>query len=331
MTVAVLDHSEVLLNDGFGFADREAKRPADARTLIRLGSISKPITAIGLLRLADRGKLDLDADVRTYVPEFPAKPWPITARHLLTHTSGIRHYVASKPDTLYETLTTEQGLKRFSADPLLFEPGRKFLYSTHAFTLVGRLIERIDGRNLVAYMREEVFPAAGGDLDFEVAREPKPARSALYLKTANETKLSPRREDLSWKYGGGGMESTAIGVARFADAIRHGELLGPETHKRMWTATTLNDGKPNVYGLGWRVAANGRVYHGGSQQGAATYLVVDPKAEIVVAVLANTEKANVTKLAQVLLSAILEQRKQVGRPKGRRTLDAPKRHPLSSR
>ena len=105
----------------------------------------------------------------------------------------------------------------------------------------------------------------------------------------------------------------------------------PETHKRMWTASTLNDGKPNVYGLGWRVAANGRVYHGGSQQGAATYLVVDPKAEVVVAVLANTEKANVTKLAQVLLSAILEQRKHVGRPKGRRTLDVPKRHPLSSR
>jgi CubicO group peptidase (beta-lactamase class C family) len=331
MTVAILDDSEIVLNDGFGYADREAKRLADERTIVRLGSISKPITAIGLLRLVDLGKLDLDADIRTYVPEFPAKPWPISARHLLTHTSGIRHYVASRRDTLYETVTTEEGLKRFSADPLMFEPGVKFSYSTHAFTLVARAIEQVDGRHFVEYMREEVFPAAGGDLDFEVAGESKPTRSALYLKTAGAAKLSPRRENLSWKYGGGGMESTAIGVARFADAIRRGEILETETRDRMWTATTLKDGKPNAYGLGWRVATNGRVSHSGSQQGAATYLLIDPKREIVIAVLANTEKADVVKLAQVLLSAVLEQRKPVGRPKGRTALDVPKRHPLSSR
>lgn len=331
MTVAVLDRKEVVLNEGFGFADREAKRAADPKTLIRLGSVSKPITAVGLMRLVERGKLDLDADIRTYVPEFPAKPWTVTAKHLLTHTSGFRHYVASKPNTLYEALSTEQALRRFSADPLLFEPGLKFSYSTHAFTLVARTVEKVDGRSFVDYMRAEVFPAAGGDLDCEQARDLKPARSALYLKQAGEAKLYTRREDLSWKFGGGGMESTALGVARFADAVRLGELLTPETRDRMWTATTLNDGKSNVYGLGWRVAADGRVSHGGSQQGAASYLIVDPKSEIVIAVLANTEQADVTKLAQVLLSTILEQRKHVGRAKGRTTLDVRPWHPLSSR
>lgn len=331
MTVAILDRNEILLNQGFGFADREAKRPAGPSTIMRLGSVSKPITAVGVLRLVERNKMELDADIRTYVPEFPAKPWKITLRHLLTHTSGIRHYVASKSDNLYETVTTEQGLKRFSSDPLLFEPGDKFSYSTHAYTLLARAVERVDGRHFVEYMREEVFPAAGGSLDCEVAKESKPERSALYLKQTGEAKRYLRREDLSWKYAGGGMEATALGVARFGEAVRSGELLSPETRDRMWTLTTLNDGKPNVYGLGWRVGANGRVGHGGSQQGAATYLLVDPKSEIVVAVLANTEKADVTKLAQLLLSSILEQRKQAGRPKGRPGLDVHKRHPLSSR
>ncbi|MGV3616886.1 MAG: serine hydrolase domain-containing protein [Fimbriimonas sp.] len=331
MSVAVIDRKEIALADGFGFADREANRRADEKTLIRLASVSKPITAVGLMRLSEKGKLDLQADIRTYVPEFPEKPFKITARHVLTHTSGIRHYLPSKPDDGFDTVTTEQSLKRIAPDPLVSEPGKAYHYSTHAFTLLARTIEKVDGRPFVEYMREEVFPASGGDLDFEVAAEAKPNRSALYLKQSTEAKLLPKRQDLSWKYAGGGMESTALGVARFAESVRVGELVQPSTRGLMWTATTLADGKPHVYGLGWRVSPEGLVSHGGSQQGSATTLLVDPKAEVVVVVLANTQGANTVGLAQQLLLAVRDRRKERRRSLAKGTLDANSRHPLSSR
>lgn len=331
MSVAVLDRKEVTLAAGFGFADREANRPVDTKTLIRLASISKPITSIGLMRLVERKGFDINADIRTYVPEYPEKPWKVTAKNLLTHTSGFRHYLDGKPDDGYVTLTTEQSLLRMANDPLQFEPGTKFAYSTHAFTLVARAIEKVDGRSFVDYMRAEVFPPSGGELDCEVSSDVKPNRSALYLRRPSEVTLFPKREDLSWKYGGGGMEATALGLARFAEAVRLGELVQPATRDLMWKATTFNDGKPHIYGLGWRVAANGQVSHGGSQQGSATYLLVDPKAEVVVVVLANTQSTDAQGLAQQLLGAVLEGRKSHRSAKDHRTLDVPSLHPLSSR
>jgi serine beta-lactamase-like protein LACTB, mitochondrial len=331
MSVAVIDRKEVTLADGFGFADRETNRRADGKTLIRLGSVSKPITAVGLMRLVERGKLDLEADIRTYVPEFPEKPHKITARHMLTHTSGIRHYIDSKPDDGFEVVTTEQSLKRIAPDPLVSEPGKAFHYSTHAFTLLARTIERVDGRSFVDYMRAEVFPTAGGELDCEVSGDLKSTRSALYLKGAGEAKLLPKRQDLSWKFAGGGMEATALGVAKFAESVRLAELIQPATRESMWTATTLSDGKPHVYGLGWRVSPEGRVSHSGSQQGSASYLLVDPKAEVVVVVLANTQGANTVGLAQQLLGAVLDRRKERRRSLAKGTLDANSPHPLSSR
>lgn len=331
MSVAVLDRKEVVLSAGFGFADREAQRPVDEKTLIRLASISKPITSVGLMRLVERKGFDIDADIRNYVPEYPEKPWKVTAKHLLNHTSGFRHYMDNKADDGFEAFTTEQSLARMASDPLQFEPGTKFAYSTHAFTLVARTIEKVDGRSFVDYMRAEVFPVAKGELDCEVSTDVKPNRSALYVRSTADVKLQPKRHDLSWKYGGGGMEATAMGLARFAEAVRLGELVQPATRDLMWKATTLADGKPHVYGLGWRVASNGQVSHGGSQQGSATHVIVDPKAEITVVVLANTQLADAQGLAQQLLGAVLEGRKSHAKAKGRGALDVPTLHPLSSR
>ena len=331
MSVAVLDKRDVALADGFGFADREAQRKADGKTLFRLASISKSITAIGVMRLVERGKLNLDADVRTYVPEYPAKPWPITARQLLSHTGGFRHYLDSKEDDGFEPLTTEQSLRRMATDPLLSEPGTKYSYSTHAFTLLARTIERADGRPFVDYMRAEVFPAAGAALDCEVSADNKSNRAALYLKTNAEARLLPKREDISWKYGGGGMESTALGVARLADAVHRYSVVTRPSRDLLWSTLRLPDGRPTNYGLGWSVSPDGTVGHSGSQQGAASHMVVDPTNDVVAVVLVNTQIANTSALTKQLIEAVIAWRKEHPSTLQIQDLDAIWRHPLSSR
>ena len=79
--------------EGFGLADIENDVAASSETIYRIATISKPMTAVAVMQLAERGLLDLDAPIQRYVPQFPEKPWPITARLLLAHQSGIRDFV----------------------------------------------------------------------------------------------------------------------------------------------------------------------------------------------------------------------------------------------
>lgn len=304
MSVAVSNGSELLLSDGFGLSDRSSGQRADSKTLFRLASISKPITAVGLLRLVDQGKVDLGAPVQQYVPSFPDKGSPITLKHILTHTSGIRHYVVGKVDNGFEEVPTDQAINKFKDDSLMTIPGEKLTYSTPAFTLLAKTIEATSGEPFVKYMRSEILPAAGDSLDYEVAAETKVNRSNLYILEPDAVVYFPKRENLSWKYAGGGMEGTAESVLRFCEAVRSGNLLRPETRDLMWTPTTYNDGSINRYGLGWVVREDGRVQHGGSQQGCASYFIFDPKTGAGAVVLANTQNAEVAKLAELLMTAV---------------------------
>lgn len=91
VSVAVVENGEYDFGTGFGFADAENNAPASEHTLYRLGSISKPLTAVGAMQLWERGQPDLDAQVQKYCPAFPQKPWPITTREVMGHLGGIRH------------------------------------------------------------------------------------------------------------------------------------------------------------------------------------------------------------------------------------------------
>jgi CubicO group peptidase (beta-lactamase class C family) len=92
LSVAVVSDRQVRWSAGFGMQDVENNVPARPATVYRLGSISKPITAVAVMQLFERGKLDLDAPVQKYCPAFPEKQWPVTTRQVLGHLAGIRHY-----------------------------------------------------------------------------------------------------------------------------------------------------------------------------------------------------------------------------------------------
>jgi CubicO group peptidase (beta-lactamase class C family) len=289
MGVAVLEDGKVVFDAAFGMADREAKRAATPQTLFRLGSIAKPVAATIAMQLVDDKELDLDADVRTRLPDLAERLAPMTVRQLLSHTAGIRHYRPDRRDNATAHRTTAQALELFLGDPLVAEPGTRHSYSTHGYTVVAAVLEASSGKTFVELVRERIAARGCAALDCEVSADDKPARSALYERERDGTVAHrPAREDLSWKYAGGGMESTALDLARFGDGVRSATLCSAAGRDAMWTRTKLTRGSEVAYGLGWRVAEDGTRMHTGAQQGAQSALVVMPEQGVVIAVLTNT-------------------------------------------
>ena len=161
LSVAVVTHGEVQWSSGYGQSDVENAVPASAETVYRLASVSKPITAVAAMQLAEQGKLDLDAPVQKYVAVFPQKPWPVTTRALLGHLAGIRHYAEGEFESTRHYNTLMEALHLFQDDPLVQEPGTKYLYSTYGYTLVGVVVEAIVGTPFAEQVKKAVFEPAG--------------------------------------------------------------------------------------------------------------------------------------------------------------------------
>ncbi len=302
LTVAVGPRTRLTWVEGFGTADLENSVAAAPQTVYRIGSISKPITAVAVMQLAERGRLDLDAPVQKYVPSFPAKPWPITVRQLLAHLSGIRHYRSEEEvDSTRHYTNLLDPLRAFADEPLLFEPGISYGYSTYGYDLLGAVVEAVSGMRFLDYLRTNVLAPArmehtGEDNVFRIV----PHRAHGYRLNLDGHIENCALVDTSNKIPGGGLLSTAGDLIRFAGALERGDLVKPATRDRMFEPQRTRDGRPVPYGLGWAVVdLNGKRWtlHPGIQQGASACLLVCPARGLSVAVLANLEAVDMELLA----------------------------------
>jgi CubicO group peptidase (beta-lactamase class C family) len=302
LSLAVAIDGQIRWSAGFGLADVENDVPARPTTVYRLASVSKPITAVAVLQLAERGVIDLDAPIQRYVPSFPEKAWPVTPRLLLSHLGGVRTY---KGDELLSTRhfdSLTEALTIFKDDPLVSEPGTKHLYSTYGYNLLGAAVEGASGQSYEAYVREHIFEPAGmkltraADIDALI-----PGRAQGYFKGPGGTLRNSRPVDLSNKVPAAGLCATAEDLARFAIALQAGTLIGPETRRLMWTPQRTRDGQSFGYGLGWnlgRYAGCDYACHVGRQQRVTTLLYLLPERRFAVAMLCNLENSELIPLAQ---------------------------------
>jgi serine beta-lactamase-like protein LACTB len=287
---------------GFGFADLENDVAATAATVYRLASISKPITAVAVMQLAEAGQLDLDADVATLVPEWPAKQWPVTTRQLLAHLGGVRHYL-KEPESTHHYATQTAALPRFASDALLHEPGTKYHYSTYGYNLAAAVVEARAGKPFAAVVAERIAgPSQAPTLQDDDVRRLIRGRAQGYVRR-DGVLANSELMDGSYKLGGGGLCASAEDLVRFGQALLVGKLVKPATLAAMWTPQQTRDGKSIVYGLGFRVGTvNGRpaVWHSGAQSRVSTMFLVVPEPRVVVAVLCNLERVGLQPLAERL-------------------------------
>ncbi len=299
ISCAVSVQDKIVFAEGYGFADLENDVPATAKTVYRLASISKPVTAVLLMQIAERGDLDLDAAVSTMVPEWPQKRWPTTSRQLLAHLGGVRHYLLEGESTVrYRNQIA--GLDRFAADALLHEPGTKYRYSTYGYNLLAAVVETHYEKRFGEVVRERLAaPCNAPSLQDDDQQRLIKHRAQGYRKRLGKLGNSGLM-DSSYKLGGGGLCASAPDLARFAAALLAGRLVKKETLAEMWTEQRTRAGKGVGYGLGFGVRTKkGQrvVQHSGAQSRVSTMLCMLPDDGIVVVLMCNLERTNLSSLA----------------------------------
>jgi CubicO group peptidase (beta-lactamase class C family) len=308
LSVAVTVDGKMVWSEGFGYADLSAKTPVTPETRFRIGSVSKPLTSVGLALLVERGALDMDAPIQKYVPDFPQKDAPITIHMLAGHLSGIRNYrgteaVSNKP---YPDLRA--GLKIFENDPLESLPGTKFHYASYNWNVIGVAMEAAAKQDFLTYMETAVFKPLGMDNTVpDLAGSVDPQRTQFYETDAAGKFIVAPKVNLSYAWPSGGFLSTSEDLARFGSALLRPDFLKPESHRLLFTSQKTADGKLTHYGVGWFV---GKIaFHGGDSIGGSAILMLVPSSRTVVAILTNRghlafEKENgrskLTKLAEPL-------------------------------
>lgn len=293
LSIAISRKGQLVFAEGFGYADMEQRRPVTVSTRFRTGSVGKIITATALGRLLQDGRIDLDAPVQRYVPDYPLKQWPVTARDLAGHLSGMSHYSAGDRIAARFYPSVSDALSVFSHQALREQPRTVYRYSTHGYTLLSAVIEGAARQPFLDYLREAVtaplgMTATGPDL----RASPDTAMATFYRWANGQLTRVTAPENPSYKWAGGGLTSTPRDLLRLADGYRNG-FFNAMTVDAMWTSQTLADGRATGVGLGWRTGwdMNGRrvIEHAGSMEGTRAVLSIFPDEEIAVAVMTNRE------------------------------------------
>ncbi len=285
-SVLVARDGQVLLDQGYGFANREWSIPNDGETRFRLGSVSKQFTAVAIMILSERGLVDLAAPVKTWLPDAPVSWDQITVRHLLTHTSGIPNFTDFDD---YEGLKTQPAtieslIARFRDRPLDFQPDEKWNYSNSGYILLTAIIEKASGKPYAEFVAEALFQPLGmTDSGYDTHAAVLPHRASGYVPTARGY-ANADYVDMSIPQGAGALYSTTRDLLKWEQGLFGGGLLRPESLALLTTPYRDN------YALGLVVteeAGATTIAHSGGIEGFNTYMAYDPALRMTVVVLGN--------------------------------------------
>lgn len=297
-----------------GHSDLEHADPLTADSIIETGSLAKQFTAAAIMLLVEDGKASLDDDIRRYLPEMPDYGVPITLRHLLNHTSGLREQwsllaltgngpggqVHSMP-LILELASRQKGLN--------FKPGDEFFYTNTNYALAAMIVERISGVSLQQFTDERLFQPLGMSHTRwrEDFRTVVPGRATAYAPT--ETGFIANMPFTN-VYGNGGMLTTVGDLLRWNAFLDQPSALagGPALAAALQAPGRLNDGKTLEYGLGLELAPDqGRrlVAHSGSTGGYKTWLARYPDQGVSIAVLCNNGGINPIAMGEQIAELVL--------------------------
>jgi CubicO group peptidase (beta-lactamase class C family) len=334
VAVAVAHRGEIVWQEAFGWADRERGVAATAHTPYSLASISKPITATAIVQLAERGRLDLDAEVNRVLGQSrlsspagePTRNASLaTVRHVLSHTAGLPLHYQFFYDGEPQPPTRDETIRRYGV--VVYPPGERYEYSNFGYGLLDRVIELAGGAEYGHYLRTHLFEPLGL------------TQTALGLPDGYETlaavRYDARQQPIPFygfdHDGASAIWSSAHDLVRFGVFhLNHGapeaeRVLSGAARRAMQERATPLDGE--AYGLGWLLEADDhglrRVYHSGSMPGVSTMLSLYPDEELVVVVLLNTlDREMRVRIGQEIAAAVVPQyaralrRTQAGRQSG---------------
>jgi CubicO group peptidase (beta-lactamase class C family) len=305
-SLAVIRDGSIVYEKGYGLASVEHGVPIDPRlTVFDIGSTSKQFTAASILLLAHEGKLSLDDDIHKFLPELPDYGTPVTVRHLLHHTSGMRDYInlMALGGLNFEDYTTdEDALAAIVRQKTLdFPPGSEHSYSNSGYFLLSQIVKRVSGKTLREFAQERIFTPLGMS-DTRILDD----HSAIIPHRATGYGPHPAGgfgvQMSNWEQtGDGAVQTTVEDLAKWDKNFYDPKVGGPWLIEQLQTTGKLNDGEAITYARGLMVDTYRglrRVAHGGSWAGYRAELVRFPDQKFSVITLCNLATANPSLLAR---------------------------------
>ena len=319
VSIALVDDQEVVWSRGFGTTDTATHKVAGPETIYRVGSVSKLFTDVAIMQLVEQGKIDLDAPVTKYLPEFhPHNPYgkAITLRQLMSHRAGlvreppVGNYFDSTSPPLAATVAS------LNRTTLVYPPEARTKYSNAAIAVVGYTLERVSGKPFATALSTAVLEPLGMTMSgFEptpvLTRDLAPAMmwtldGRSFAAPTFQLGISPA----------GSMFTTVTDLARFVSALfaggrgSGGQVLKPETIAQMWTPQFARPGEQTGYGIGFRLGTldgHRSIGHDGAIYGYATTLQALPDEKLGVIVVTTRDGANaaVDEIGEAALRAML--------------------------
>ena len=301
-SVLVADHGKVIYKKGFGLANREWDIPNAPDTKHRLGSITKQFTAMLIMQLVAEGKLDLQATVFKYLPDYSkVNGEKITIHQLLNHTSGTPNYT-SFPNFFKELSRnpyTPTEMVRMYADSILdFTPGERFSYSNSGYITLGAIIEKVTGKTYEEVLQEKIFtPLKMNNSGYDHHNTILKKRAAGYEMKGSKPENAPYI-DMSTPYAAGSMYSTVEDLFIWDQALYTEKLLPKKYRDMMYEKYVPAFGQ--YYGYGWSVGyfpvgntkdSTEIIGHGGGINGFNTLITRMPKEKSTIILLNNTGRA----------------------------------------
>ncbi len=296
-SAAVWADGKVAWSQQWGLSNKKEHKSVDAKTMFRIGSVTKILAATALCDMVEDKKLTLDDALSDFLPDAPKHFRSITPRQLACHLSGIRHYPDDSRLKQQEFLSQEyydshlKAMKIFQSDALKSKPGAEYLYSTYGYTTLGAIMESADSKTFVEIFQERVFAPAGMKHTFCEHNETVTGELAVpYGETLGRVIVFPK-VDNSNKLAGGGLVSTPNDLARFMGALVENRMISDKTFELMMQSQQTNSGKNTRVGIGWRIAKDSRgrrlVHHGGAAAGGRAFILLYPDQKVGVALCMN--------------------------------------------
>ncbi|WP_033956937.1 serine hydrolase [Psychroserpens jangbogonensis] len=296
--VLISQNDNIIYRKSFGDADAENHKKNTGNSIFRIASVTKPLTAVGIMKLVDQGELTLETPISTYFPSFiPDFSKKITIRHLLNHSSGMQANVGRIDDQGNgvmpgeNPITLNELFEKFKNSKLKFEPGTAYEYNNFGYTLLAYIIENVTKQSYADYMEQAVFKPA--NMKNTAVNAYKALNQRAFPHTGlgmNEFKRLSNSIHSSWITGGGDINSTTNDLYNFMEALENGTLLKPASVDKLYSYTQSRGVNNSEYGLGWRIENKGGekwINHTGLLPGFTSIIGSLPQKNIKIIILSN--------------------------------------------
>ena len=311
--VAVTKDGEIIYKQGYGMANLEYDIPITPTSIFDIASVSKQFAGFAIATLSHEGKLSVDDDIRTYLPDVPDFGHTITIRHLLHHTSGLRDWVQSLVIAgvgMEDVISFRHILKMARHQKALnFKPGREFLYSNTGYNLLAEIVETVTGNSFREWTDTHIFkPLAMTDTHFHDDHQMVLKNRAYSYQAAEEGQFKHAVNNTT-ALGSSSLYSTVEDLAKWILNFDNPRIGGQAIIEQMYERGVLNDGEQIGYAFGLNIGeyrALKTVGHSGSWRGFRSHLIHFPDQKFGVVILCNLDTFNPLSLAEKVADLYLE-------------------------